>query len=117
MIKPIWLRDEQARVRFRLPDRMASTAPSSMVITPSRKTRSPQGRLWVISRPVMTSMPKMPVLVSMPDNSALAGAGATGWALGSQICTGKEPALAAKPTKIRMAVSMGILPSGADSSP
>ena len=30
-------------------------------------------------------MPNIPVFVKIPDSSALAGAGATGWALGSQI--------------------------------
>ena len=45
-------------------------------------------------------MPKTPALVSMPESSALAGAGATGWALGSQMCSGKEPALAPKPKRI-----------------
>ena len=41
--------------------------------------------------------PKTPAFVNIPDSRADAGAGATGCALGSQICRGKAPALAPNP--------------------
>jgi hypothetical protein len=40
-------------------------------------------------------------LVMTPDSTAEAGAGATGWAAGSQACMGIMPALHPKPTIIR----------------
>ncbi len=43
----------------------------------------------------------MPDLVRIPDSRADAGAGATGWAFGSQMCSGKAPALAPKPASMR----------------
>ena len=46
-------------------------------------------------------MPNTPLLVRMPDSSADAGAGATGWALGSQMCSGNIPALAPNPARAR----------------
>ena len=36
----------------------------------------------------------------VPDNNEEAGAGATGWALGNQICNGYIPALAPNPSNI-----------------
>ena len=42
-----------------------------------------------------------PPLVMTPESTADAGAGATGWAVGSQDCMGIMPALAPKPTIIR----------------
>ena len=42
-------------------------------------------------------MPYIPALVRIPDRRAEAGAGATGCAFGSQICSGKAPAFAPKP--------------------
>ena len=42
MMKPIWLSDEQASVRLRFVEKMASSAPRNMVITPRRKIRSPK---------------------------------------------------------------------------
>ena len=48
----------------------------------------------------MTITPKTPVLVSTPESSALAGAGATGCAWGSQMCSGNIPALVPKPSAI-----------------
>ena len=54
---------------------------------------------------MMISAPKMPALVRTPDSRALAGAGATGWALGSQMCSGNTPALAAKPKKMHSAAA------------
>ena len=38
-----------------------------------------------------------PALAIRPLRSADAGAGAAGWALGSQLCSGNNPALAPKP--------------------
>ena len=42
MMKPIWLSDEHASMRLRLVEKMASSAPRNMVITPRRKIRSPK---------------------------------------------------------------------------
>ena len=42
-----------------------------------------------------------PALVINPDKTALAGVGATGWAVGSQACKGTSPALAPKPTRVK----------------
>ena len=39
----------------------------------------------------------------------LAGAGATGWAFGSQICSGHTPALAAKPVASRPPIRYSLL--------
>ena len=38
-------------------------------------------------------------MVITPDKRALAGLGATGWAVGSHACNGNTPALAPKPIK------------------
>ena len=46
-------------------------------------------------------MASTPPLVMMPERTADAGAGATGWAVGSHACMGIMPALAPKPTIIR----------------
>ena len=72
--------DEQARVRLRSTEKTASSAPRNIVTALTATT------------------PKTPLLVRMPDSRALAGAGATGWALGSQMCSGNMPAFAPKPT-------------------
>ena len=45
-------------------------------------------------------IPNIPAFVSIPESSALAGAGATVWALGSQICSGNIPAFAPNPKSI-----------------
>ena len=91
--------DEQARVRFRSTEKTASTAPSTMVTTPSKSTASPQGASARNRFRAITRMPNTPLLVRMPDSRAEAGAGATGWALGSQMCRGNMPALAPKPAR------------------
>ena len=92
--------DEQARMRFKLLDSSASTAPSAMVIRPSASITFPKGRQPSMGLRQITSMPNTPVLVSTPESRALAGAGATGWAWGSQMCSGNRPAFAPKPTRI-----------------
>ena len=46
-------------------------------------------------------IPKMPTFVRMPDRRADAGDGATGWAFGSQMCTGNMPAFAPKPKRMQ----------------
>ena len=43
-------------------------------------------------------MASTPALAITPDKTAEAGAGATGWAVGSQPCSGYMPAFAPKPT-------------------
>ena len=89
--------DEQASVRLRSVENRASTAPSSIVTVPSISTSRPQA--WSPGRicAQTISTPNTPVLVSRPESSAEAGAGATGCALGSQMCSGNMPALAPKP--------------------
>ena len=105
VIKPIWDRDEQARMYFRLVENTASTAPSTMVIAPSTRSSMPQSWSPVSTCAVSSRTPKIPALVSTPLSSAEAGAGATGWALGSQICTENRPALAAKPNRMHSAAA------------
>ena len=46
-------------------------------------------------------MASTPALAMMPESTAEAGAGAAGWASGSQPCRGYMPALAPKPTTPR----------------
>ena len=104
-MKPICDMDEQASVRFRSTENSASSAPTNIVITPKISMALPQAASAGSILAAMTSSPNRPVLVSMPESSALAGAGATGCALGSQMCSGKTPALAAKPTAISAAMS------------
>ena len=48
-------------------------------------------------------MPQMPDFVKAPESRAEAGAGATGWAFGSQIWTGYMPAFAPKPKRMQAA--------------
>ena len=43
----------------------------------------------------------MPALVMRPESTALAGLGATGWAVGSQAWRGTIPAFAPKPSRVR----------------
>ena len=105
VIKPIWDRDEQARMYFRLVENTASTAPSTMVMAPSTRSSMPQSWSPVSTCAVSSRTPKIPALVSTPLSSAEAGAGATGWALGSQMCSGNTPALAAKPKKMHSAAA------------
>ncbi len=45
-------------------------------------------------------MHSTPALVITPLKTAEAGAGATGWAVGSQPCMGNMPALVPKPTRV-----------------
>ena len=71
-----------------------------MVMAPSTSSSMPQLRSPAITCAVSSSTPKMPALVSTPLSSAEAGAGATGCALGSQMCSEKRPALAAKPNRM-----------------
>ena len=97
-IKPIWEMEEQARVRFRSMEHTASTAPSTMVTAPMAASSSPQAPSYRKMVVDSTRMPYTPVLMMMPDSTAEAGAGAAGWAVGSQMCRGKAPALAPKPT-------------------
>ena len=44
--------------------------------------------------------PSTPILVITPESTALAGAGATGWAVGSHACMGNMPAFTPKPTSM-----------------
>ena len=71
-----------------------------MVITASTNSALPKAALPGIMLAQMTISPNTPLFVRMPESSALAGAGATGWALGSQMCSGNMPAFAAKPTRV-----------------
>ena len=100
VIKPIWLMEEQASVRLRSTDSSASSAPRNMVIAESTSRPLPKASFPAMRREQITIMPNTPDLVRMPDKSAEAGAGATGCALGSQMCTGNRPALPAKPTSV-----------------
>ena len=99
--KPIWDMDEQARVRLRSMLKVASTAPSTMVTVPRVRIRVPQAGSWRKILQLMARIPQTPDLVSTPESSADAGAGATGWALGSQMCRGNMPALAPKPKRMQ----------------
>ena len=96
-INPIWDMEEQARVRFKSMENTASTAPSTMVTAPGSKRTIPQTGSCRNMVTVTTRIPNTPVLVRMPDRSALAGAGAAGWALGSHTCSGYIPAFAPNP--------------------
>ena len=98
-IKPIWLMDEQASVRFKSTEKTASTAPRNIVMTAGTSRRLPQPGTPSKSQQEMPIMPNTPLLVRMPESRALAGAGATGWAFGSQMCNGNMPAFAPKPTR------------------
>lgn len=97
-IKPIWDMEEQASVRFRSTENSASTAPSTIVTTPRASTTVFQGSSVQNRYRQRMSTPKTPLLVRMPDSRADAGAGATGWAFGSQMFRGNIPALAPNPT-------------------
>ena len=101
-IKPIWLIEEHASVRLRLTENTAKIAPPSIVISPSTRMRLPHA---VLARKMFADtaiMPKIPDFVRMPESSADAGAGATGCAFGSQICSGNMPAFAPKPNRMQM---------------
>ena len=50
-------------------------------------------------------IPMTPALVMIPDSRALAGAGATGWAEGSQLCMGNRPAFVPKPSTTKNTAS------------
>ncbi|CAN3995427.1 Maff2 family, partial [Dysosmobacter welbionis] len=72
-------------VRFKSTENSASTAPSTMVTTPRASTTVFQGSSVQNRYRQRMSTPKTPLLVRMPDSRADAGAGATGWAFGSQM--------------------------------
>ena len=99
-MKPICDIEEQASVRLRLVENTASSAPRNMVTQPKKRTASPQGASCRKRLQLTARMPNMPVLVRMPESRALAGAGATACALGSQMCRGNMPALAANPKNV-----------------
>ena len=98
VIKPICDTDEQASVRLRLTLNSASSAPRNIVTTPRNSSMLPQAASAKKRFIVTAIMPNTPVFVRIPESSALAGAGATGCALGSQMCIGNMPAFAPKPT-------------------
>ena len=100
-MKPIWDMDEQASVRLRSMLNRASSAPRNMVTQPRSRIAAPQAGSFRNRLQLMARMPQMPDLVSTPDSRAEAGAGATGWALGSQMCRGNIPALAPKPKRMQ----------------
>ena len=100
VMKPIWLREEQASTRFRSTENSASNAPRNMVMAPRVSSASPNQQSPCIRLAQITINPNTPDLVRIPLSSALAGAGATGCALGNQMCRGNRPALAAKPTRV-----------------
>ena len=56
-------------------------------------------------------MPSTPAFVMTPDKTALAGAGATGWAVGSHPCIGNIPAFVPKPTIIKNTAN-SMMPGG-----
>ena len=117
VMKPIWLMEEQASVRFRSVESSASSAPRNMVTAANTSSALPKDALPGMMFAQMTISPNTPLLVRMPDSSAEAGAGATGWALGSQICSGYRPALAAKPTSVSQAATVvTVLPPSARAS-
>ena len=100
-INPIWDMEEQASVRFRSMENTARNAPPNMVITPRQRISFPHCSSYRKISADTTSTPKTPVFVRIPDSSALAGAGATGCALGSHTCSGNIPALAPKPNSMQ----------------
>ena len=77
-MKPIWLMEEKASTRFKSTENSANTAPRNMVIAPSVSRPSANQQSPRIRFAQMTIMPNTPDLVRIPDNRALAGAGATG---------------------------------------
>ena len=100
VMKPIWLIDEQASVRLRSVENSASSAPRNIVIAAKIISALPNAALPCIRFAHSTISPNTPDFVRMPDKSADAGAGATGCAFGSQICSGNRPAFAPKPTSV-----------------
>ena len=70
--------EEQARVLFKSTENTASNAPKNMVKSPRIKSSMPQGLSWRKILQLTTKIPKTPDFVRIPDNSADAGAGATG---------------------------------------
>ena len=110
IINPIWETEEQASVRLKSMENSASTAPITIVATPNaRMTVSHIPSCGNILQ-LITSTPKIPVFVRIPDKSALAGAGATGCAFGSQICSGNTPAFAPKPNNRQAAAAYTFFP-------
>ncbi len=77
-MNPIWDMEEQASVRFRFRENTASTAPRVMVTRPTPSTHFPHKASWRNTFPVITRIPKTPVLVRIPESRAEAGAGAAG---------------------------------------
>ena len=96
-MNPIWDTEEHARVRFRFTENRAKRAPQNMVTVPRQAIPVPQSWSAPNILQEITMIPNTPALVRIPDSRALAGAGATGCALGSQMCSGKQPALAPNP--------------------
>ena len=70
--------DEHASVLLRSREKIARIPPNIIVITPNIRMTIPQYPLCKKIRDEITITPKIPVLVIIPDNNALAGAGATG---------------------------------------
>ena len=84
-INPIWETDEHANVLLKSIEKTASNAPKNIVTVPSKSINAPHLSSYIKILQAITKMPKIPVLVRIPDSNALAGAGATGCAFGSQI--------------------------------
>ena len=100
-IKPIWDMDEQASVRFKSTENTARSAPPNIVSRPIPSKSRPQFASCRKILQLTASTPKIPAFVKMPDKRALAGAGATGCAFGSQTCNGNAPAFAPNPTSVQ----------------
>ena len=75
-IKPIWDIEEQAKVRLKLVENTANTAPVTIVSTASTNRIMPHVKLWRNTLAVIPRIPKIPALLRIADSSAVAGPGA-----------------------------------------
>ena len=65
-------------MRFKLIDKTPSNAPKNIVITARIKRMIANVSFSIKIEALITIIPNTPVFVNIPDNKALAGAGATG---------------------------------------
>ena len=82
-------------------------------------TQVPRRRSGPTAQKIIRITAITPALVIRPESRALAGAGATGCAVGSQLCMGKRPALVPKPITAKKTIQRKTsfpLPSAAAST-
>ena len=93
---------ENARKRLRSRSFSAYRMPIAAVSAPAPMVTSPaQAGSAGSSRKPNSAMPYAPRLTTSPDRNAELSAGATGWASGSQTCSGTRPALNPNPVSAR----------------